>query len=126
MKTKHQRFMSVARALARVSDASDLRVGCVMVCQGRIIASGYNDETTPPALHAEIMAIGLCDPLLLLPTSEMYVTTSPCLACAKRIVTMPGIKTLYYQHDWWDAAASALLQKFGITVIQIKREGHHG
>lgn len=121
MKTKHQRLMSVARSLARVSEAGDLKVGAVIVAGGRIIGTGWNDETVSPPIHAEINAINMAYYTGLSPAT-MYVTTSPCLACAKAIIGDGGIKMLCYQFEWWDKAALQLLRDSGILIEQVRRE----
>lgn len=120
MKTIQQRFLSVARALARVSEAADLRVGCVVVSEdGRVIGSGFNDEKRNPVQHAEIMALDQTNEILH--NIDIYVTTSPCIACARRIA-LHHPRTVYYQYPWWDKAALQILHDHGVKTQQLKRE----
>lgn len=126
MKTKHQRIMAVARSLARVSEAGDLKVGAAIVAGGRIIGAGWNDETVTPVIHAEINALQMGSFVPTILPAVMYLTTSPCLACANAIIGDGRVSELYYQHAWWDDAAIKLLNDHGIKTVQVTREEHHG
>jgi len=116
--------MSVARALAKLSDAADLKVGALLVNKGRVLLVGWNDETTDPVTHAEIAVLGRVGSFASAARSdELYVTTSPCLSCAKRIIEYGAIGRVYYQHEWWDKAATDLLTTSGIEVVRLDKGG---
>ena len=57
----------------------------------------------------------------------MYVTLSPCLACA-RIVFTAGIKNVYYLHSYGDYKGISsdegvdFLRKFGVNVQRLTIE----
>jgi tRNA(adenine34) deaminase len=86
------KFMDEALALARQSAAEgEVPVGCVIVCQGKIVGRGRNcRETAKNALgHAEIQAIDeACRNLggWRLWDCTLYVTLEPCAMCAGAIL----------------------------------------
>ena len=66
-------------------------IGCVIVCQDRIIARGYNRRNTDKNTiqHAEIIAIQKASKKLgdwRLEGCTMYVTLEPCPMCAGALV----------------------------------------
>ena len=116
--TRHQMFMQIAEVVARRSTCYRRNVGAVLVRNNTIVSHGYNGPpsgephctgTTCPtnnvctrALHAEINAINRYDgPYSAL---TLYVTESPCMACAARIVDDLRIHSTYYMHPYRDPA----------------------
>lgn len=101
MQTEQEKFMKAALALARkAAEEGEVPVGCVVVCEGRIVGRGRNRrETKKNALHhAEIEAIGkACKKLggWRLHKCDLYVTLEPCPMCTGAIINA-RIKTLYY------------------------------
>lgn len=86
-----EHWMRLALLEAEKARASnEVPIGCVLIKDGQVIASGYNRrETRKNALsHAEIEAIDLACGVLgswrLLGVS-LYVTLEPCLMCAGAI-----------------------------------------
>ncbi|CAN1346253.1 tRNA-specific adenosine deaminase TAD2 [Linum perenne] len=90
-------------------DSLEVPIGCVIVADGKVIASGRNrtTETRNATRHAEMEAI---DPLLEewkkagLSASQvaenfskcsLYVTCEPCIMCAAALSIL-GIKEVYY------------------------------
>lgn len=107
-------YMRVARAIARLSDL-DPQVGAILVDKfGMVTATGFN-WGIGEIVHAEMECL---DHAKREPT--MYVTTQPCMACAKRIVAS-SIRELYYQNPWWDEATLTALANGGIVVKRIRR-----
>lgn len=77
----------------------EVPIGCVIVCDGKIISRGYNrrgvDKNT--LSHAELLAISRASKKLgdwRLDGCEMYVTLEPCQMCAGAIV-QARIKKVY-------------------------------
>lgn len=69
----------------------EVPIGCVIVCEGKIIGRGYNRRTTEknPLAHAEMIAIRKASRRLgdwRLEGCQMYVTLEPCQMCAGAIV----------------------------------------
>ena len=87
-----RKFMLRALKCAQKAyEIDDVPVGCVIVHEGKVIASGYNRrENDKNALkHAEITAINrACRKLggWRLIDCDMYVTLEPCPMCAGAIV----------------------------------------
>ena len=94
------KYMEYALNEAKIADAGDeIPVGCVIVKDGKIIASAHNtveaDENA--TRHAEINAINLACKALnqkYLNDCEMYVTLEPCAMCAGAVINT-RIKRLY-------------------------------
>ncbi|XP_052202032.1 tRNA-specific adenosine deaminase TAD2 [Diospyros lotus] len=103
-------FMELALQQAKLAmDSLEVPVGCVIVEDGEVIASGRNrtTETRNATRHAELEAI---DVLLEqwkingLPEAEvakrfsrctLYVTCEPCIMCAAALSIL-GIEEIYY------------------------------
>lgn len=133
--------MQTAETFANLSHARRLHVGAIIVKDDRIISIGYNgmpagwdnncedviqysDDTTslktkPEVLHAESNAIAKLarssDSGL---DSDLFVTHSPCLECAK-LIYQSGIRRVYYRDDYRDRSGVDFLEKSGILVEQI-------
>lgn len=96
--------MKEALRLAQKSaEEGEVPVGCVVVCDGKIVGRGRNRrETKKTALsHAEIEAIGkACKKLggWRLHRCDLYVTLEPCPMCAGAIINA-RIRTVYYGAD---------------------------
>lgn len=140
-------YMNLASNLALRSHCVKQKVGAVLTKDTRIISLGYNgppagthncDEEWPEtgcardrkgscylALHAEANAILYAAKNKVdLNESTLYVTLSPCLSCA-RIILSVGIKQVNYLNSY--AAYKGIevdegvefLRKFGVTVDQV-------
>lgn len=69
-------------------------------------------------VHAEINALAKC--MSDAPGKVMFVTLSPCIACAAAIINTPGgFSTVYYMEEWKSDAGIKLLRAAGITVKQL-------
>lgn len=127
------RYMKMARIWAENSYCKRRQVGALLVKDKMIISDGYNgtpsgfennceDEnmrTKPYVLHAEANAITKV--ARSNNTSEgatLYVTTSPCIECAKLIV-QSGIKRVVYNELYRVMDGIELLQKANIETICI-------
>ena len=102
--TEQEKYMKAALRLAKKSaEEGEVPVGCVVVCDGKIVGRGRNRrETKKTALsHAEIEAIGkACKKLggWRLHRCDLYVTLEPCPMCAGAIINA-RIKTFCYGAD---------------------------
>ena len=142
-------FMELAINLARRSHCVRAQVGAVLVNDTRIISIGYNgppagthncDEefgeagcprdskgSCSLALHAEQNAILYATKNgANVEGSTLYVTLSPCIACARVIYSMKIRKVLYlnsyaeYKGIGVDEGVE-FLRKFGTEVIKYER-----
>ena len=80
--------------------AGEVPIGAVVVYQGKIIATGYNQPIThqDPTAHAEIIALRNAAKVLnnyRLVDTALYVTLEPCAMCAAAMVHA-RIKRLVY------------------------------
>ena len=92
MDTQDIKYMKEAYRQAKKAYAlGEVPIGCVIVCEGRIIARGYNRRNTDKntLCHAEITAIRKASKVVgdwRLEGCTMYVTLEPCQMCAGAIV----------------------------------------
>ena len=88
MLTDQERYMKEAIRQAKKARAlEEVPIGCVIVCNGQIIARGYNRRNTDKNTlsHAELNAIKKASKKLgdwRLEGCTMYVTLEPCQMCA--------------------------------------------
>ena len=86
-----ERYMKLALLEAEKACKQDeIPVGCIIVCQGRIVGRGHNLTETlqDVTAHAEIQAITAAAQTLggkYLTECTMYVTLEPCVMCAGAI-----------------------------------------
>ncbi len=69
----------------------EVPIGCIIVCEDKIIARGYNKRNIKKntLAHAEILAINKASKVLgdwRLEDCTMYITLEPCQMCAGAIV----------------------------------------
>lgn len=128
-----QRYIEMARIWAKNSYCKRRQVGALMVKGKMIISDGYNgtpsgfenvceDEqgyTKPYVLHAEANAITkVAKSNNSSENATLYVTTSPCLECAKLII-QSGIKRVVYTERKESNDGIPLLERANIEVVQI-------
>ncbi|WP_165041171.1 dCMP deaminase family protein [Dysgonomonas sp. ZJ709] len=128
-----ERYMRMATIWAENSYCKRRKVGALIVKDKMIISDGYNgtpsgfenicededNETKPYVLHAEANAISkvACSHNSSL-GATMYVTTSPCIECAKLII-QAGIKRVVYNQKYRRTDGCALLERAGIETTYI-------
>jgi tRNA(adenine34) deaminase len=104
-------FMEEAlRAAQRALEMGEVPVGAVVVSNGRIVASGWNQNLSDsdPTAHAEVVALREAGAHLgnhRLEACELFATIEPCAMCAGALVHA-RIKRLVYGAD--DAKAGAV------------------
>lgn len=97
---REEKYMREAlRQAKKAWDIEEVPIGCVIVCQDKIIARGYNRRNIDlnTLSHAELNAIKKASKKLgdwRLDDCEMYVTLEPCQMCAGAIV-QSRIKKVY-------------------------------
>ena len=85
-------YMKKALSLAkRAAKLGEVPIGCVIVCNGEIVGTGYNKRKTKKTTlaHAELLAIDKASRKLgdwRLEGCTMYVTLEPCQMCSGAIV----------------------------------------
>jgi tRNA(adenine34) deaminase len=91
------------RCAQRALDMGEVPVGAVVVCDGTIVARGWNRNITDsdPTAHAEIIALREAGANVgnhRLGDCELFVTIEPCAMCAGAM-THARIKRLVYGSD---------------------------
>lgn len=136
-------FMSIVEQVMTRSTCLRRHVGAVIVKDKRILATGYNgapsgchhcDETgclrdklgIPSGqrhelcrgIHAEQNAIVQAAYAgVSLNGSTIYVTTQPCVVCAKMIINA-GIEKIVFKGDYPDELAMDMLKEADIRVVK--------
>ncbi|MDR3705592.1 MAG: dCMP deaminase family protein [Paludibacteraceae bacterium] len=124
------RYMKMAQIWAENSYCKRRQVGALLVKNKMIISDGYNgtpsgfendceDEnfkSKPYVLHAEANAITkVARSHNSSEDATLYVTTSPCIECAKLII-QSGIKRVVYCEKYHILDGIDLLQRAGIEI----------
>ena len=88
MDPRDEFYMSMAlRQAENAFDSDEVPVGAVVVCNGKIIGTGYNqtEALKDVTAHAEMIALTAAENNLggkYLPQCTLYVTVEPCIMCA--------------------------------------------
>jgi len=128
-----KRYIEMAQIWAKNSYCKRRQVGALIVKEKMIISDGYNGtpsgfenicedenfETKPYVLHAEANAITkVAKSNNSSENATLYVTTSPCLECAKLII-QSGISRVVYTERKETNDGIPLLARARIEVVQI-------
>jgi len=131
-----KRYLEMALIWAENSYCIRRKVGALIVKGKMIISDDYNgtpagfenvceDEnniTKPYVLHAEANAITkVAKSNNSSEDSTLYVTTSPCMECAKLII-QSGIKRVVYCNRYRVTDGLDLLKRAGIELVYIDTE----
>jgi dCMP deaminase len=135
--SRHQVFMEVARVFSTRATCFRLNVGAVLTEKNRIVSAGYNGVAAGEphckgndcegrfgchlTTHAEDNA------LRHLPAGSdpdtVYVTHSPCMACAK-LLTNRGIYRIFFAQAYRDTAPlDWLINERQVQVYQVLPAG---
>lgn len=87
-------------------------------CKGVDLPSGQGLDICK-AQHAEVNAITHCHDLKNAVT--IFITTSPCMACAK-LIAATRITTVMYKGPVYDITALEYLEDVGLIVAEVKQE----
>ena len=139
--------MDWAARAAELSHARRRHVGAVVVKDDRVISMGYNgmpagwdnncedeiileeDEkfvktlkTKPEVLHAESNAIAkLARSTESGLGADLFVTTAPCLDCAK-LIFQSGISRVWYSDAYRDDSGVRFLEASGVKVVKTSND----
>ena len=133
-------FMGISLLSGMRSKDPSTQVGaCIVDKDNRIVSIGYNgflngcsdedfpwsregeflETKYPYVVHAEQNAIIQARCLGRdIQGATIYVTTFPCITCAKMII-QSGIETIVYQGEYNDTFAREMLNEAGIQIIKI-------
>jgi len=141
----NQYFSSITRMVATRSTCLRRHVGAILVKEKRILATGYNgapaglkhcievgclrENASIPsgtrhelcrALHAEQNAIvQAARHGIPIAGATLYCTNKPCVICSKMLINA-GIKRIYFESEYNDALADAMLEEAGIEMIRFE------
>ncbi|HEX3010351.1 MAG TPA: dCMP deaminase family protein [Bacteroidales bacterium] len=131
-----RRYLEMAKIWAENSYCKRRKVGALIVKEKMIISDGYNGtpagfenicedddfKTKPYVLHAEANAITkVAKSNNSSQDATLYVTTSPCMECAKLII-QSGIKRVVFSDRYHNADGLNLLYRAGIEVLYVNLE----
>lgn len=112
MSRSHNEYLrrAVALAVANVADGGGGPFGAVVVCEGRILATGANRvvPANDPTAHAEVMAIREACRILnrfQLDDCAIYTSCEPCPMCLGAIY-WARLREVYFAASREDAAAA--------------------
>jgi tRNA(adenine34) deaminase len=118
------------QAIAQAHNAwslGEVPVGAVLVKEGTIIATGFNQPigNHDPSAHAEMMAIRQAATLLenyRLPGCELYVTLEPCAMCAGAILHSRISRLVFGASDPKTGAVGSVVNLFSEPKLNHQTE----
>ncbi|MHA7110830.1 deoxycytidylate deaminase [Sunxiuqinia elliptica] len=131
-----QRYLKMANIWAQNSYCKRRQVGAILVKDKMIISDGYNgtpsgfenicedenNKTKPYVLHAEANAITkVAKSNNSSDGATLYVTSSPCLECAKLII-QAGIKRVVFTDNYRLEDGISLLKRANIEIVQVETD----
>ena len=129
-----ERYMRMAYVWAENSYCKRRQVGALLVKDKMIISDGFNGTpvgfeniceneqglTKPYVLHAEANALTkVARSHNSSEGSTMYVTTSPCIECAKLMI-QSGVKRVVYAEEYHVTDGFDLLRRAGVEVCKLE------
>ena len=128
-------YIDIAKRVAMMSKATRLKVGAIIVSNHSILSYGYNGTprgadntaeymddqeklvTKPDVVHSEINAVlKLIKNGVKIENATMYLTHSPCKACAIFIYQSEVIKEVVYDEEYRITDGIEFLRSAGIKV----------
>ena len=103
----------------------EVPVGALVVCDGVVIATGFNQPigTHDPTAHAEIMALRAAAAMLgnyRLPGCELFVTLEPCAMCAGAMMHARLARVVYGARDPKTGACGSI-----VNLFEQEKLNHH-
>jgi dCMP deaminase len=130
----HDYFMNIAEQVASRSTCDRKHIGAVIVRDKTILSTGYNgslrgaphcDEVGHDmenahcvrTVHAEANAVAQSARNgVMIDSSEIYITASPCLTCFK-LIANSGIRVVYYKEFYRDDRINRYAKEAGIKLV---------
>jgi tRNA(adenine34) deaminase len=118
-----RQFMQQALDQAKLAAiAGEVPVGAVLVRDGEVISTGFNQPITnsDPSAHAEMMALRAAakeESNYRLPGTTLYVTLEPCTMCAGAMLHARVDRVVFGATDPKTGAAGSVLNVFSEKQI---------
>ena len=118
-----RQFMQQALDQAKLAAAAgEVPVGAVLVRDGQVISTGFNQPITnsDPSAHAEMMALRAAaqsESNYRLPGTTLYVTLEPCTMCAGAMLHARVERVVFGASDPKTGAAGSVLNVFSEKQI---------
>ena len=118
-----RQFMQQALSQAKLAAAAgEVPVGAVLVRDGQVISTGFNQPITnsDPSAHAEMMALRAAaqgESNYRLPGTTLYVTLEPCTMCAGAMLHARVERVVFGATDPKTGAAGSVLNVFSEKQI---------
>lgn len=119
------------RCAQRALEAGEVPVGAVVVCSGRIVGRGWNQNIAgcDPTAHAEVIALreaGAAVGNHRLESCELFVTIEPCAMCAGAMVHARIQRLVYGADDPKAGAVQSVMQVLNHPQLNHKIEVRAG
>lgn len=126
-------YMQLALTLASRSTCHRLNVGTVITSTDyrKVLAVGYNGNAAGlpnecdrseagncGCLHSEENAVINCDAPRFV-EKYVFVTHLPCVACAKRLINLGGVKKIFFNNQYRSTESLEILKSINIEVVQL-------
>lgn len=129
-------FLKLAMLVSERATCPRMHVGCVLVRDKQILATGYNgsipgtdhcedsgcmivDNHCVRTIHAEMNAILQCSSHGVNTSgASAYVTNMPCTNCAKALISA-GIKEIVVFSEYHDTLAEEFCRQGGVEIIRL-------
>jgi tRNA(adenine34) deaminase len=127
-----RQFMQQALEEAKLAaKAGEVPVGAILVRDGRVIASAFNQPITQhdPSAHAEMLALRAAAKLdrnYRLPGTTLYVTLEPCTMCAGAMLHARVDRIVFGAYDPKTGAAGSVMDIFSEKQINHQTKVHGG
>ena len=118
-----RQFMQQALDQAKLAAAAgEVPVGAVLVRDGQVMSTGFNQPITnsDPSAHAEMMALRAAasdESNYRLPGTTLYVTLEPCTMCAGAMLHARVDRVVFGATDPKTGAAGSVLNVFSEKQI---------
>ena len=132
-------YIGIANLHADLSKATNLKVGCCFITKNGVIVGGVNGLPTllgneceedgitkPETIHAELNGIlKAAKEGISLIGSTLYVTHSPCRACASMLIQV-GVNKVVYGEEFRDTTGISVLKNAGVDIRKyLEKDNEH-
>ena len=119
------------RAAQRALETGEVPVGAVVVCDGRVIATGWNQNLSEndPTAHAEVVALRDAGAIVgnhRLEDCDLFATIEPCAMCAGALIHARIRRLIYGADDPKAGAVQSVMQVLNHPQLNHRMEIRRG